>query len=322
MSPRLAILGIVAASTLTACISGGGGGCDFDPSTIKVTLVPDTEDVRSLPVLTSRKTSLLNNDVPDSHGHLRVKVNVENISSVELTNLRFEQSVDGIPRSIELVASRKNDQDVGTRGTLKSGEQLAFFWRMKDLKEYLLPAGRPHNATITADWRYTGCGGYREDTAQLAFPGAVKAAASATNLRLVSAEAGLPDLTRGAQVKMSVASAVGDGLTHLKDAKFTVTYFGTGALPAIGLGLVNSTSIALQSGGTPRTSFELGETLDVFTSRAPTLSPANYEAAGSAAGAGSFNGGKALITLSLTSSKKSDTATTQVDTLSQLVDLP
>jgi hypothetical protein len=319
MKPSLSVLCALAASTLTGCLAGGD--CDFDPSTIKVSLLPVTEDVRSLPVLASKKTSLLNINVPDSHGEVRVNVSVENTYSVNITGLRFEQSVDGTQRSIELVAQRLNDRDVQTGNEVESQDKLGFFWRMKNLTEYVLPAARPHNATIAMDWRYAGCGGIRTDTARIEIPGTVKAAASATNLRLVSAEAFAPDLTRGAQVKMSVASAVGDGLTNLKNASYTVTYFGAGALPAIGLGFVDATKIALQSSGTARTSFELGETLDVFSSSNPTASPATYEAAGRAAGAGSFSGGKALVTLTLTSSKKSEPTTTQVDTLTELIDI-
>jgi hypothetical protein len=198
--------------------------------------------------------------------------------------------------------------------------QLRFFWRMKNLTEYRLPEARPHAGTVTLNWKYEGCRA-QSGVATLEIPGTVKAAASATNLRLVSADAAQPDAVRGAQVKMVVASAVGDGLTNLKNASFTVTYFGTGAVPTLGLGLLDANRIALQSGGTARTSFDLHETLEVYSSRNPTVSPAAYEPAGSAVAAGSFSGGKALITLKLTSSKKSDTVTTQVDTLSELVDL-
>jgi hypothetical protein len=316
MRPHLPILCLLASSTLTACFSVGGGDCTPDP-TVLAQLEIAAEDVRSLPVLSSKETNLLGIDVPDSHGEARFNVRLTNADRVTITGLTFEQSVDGADRSINIVSQRLNTSDVEVGDRVANGDKLSFFWRMRELAELKLPDAKPHASTVTMDWRFEGCG-IQTGTAKKTLPGTVKAAVSATNLRLVSAEAGKPDTLGGARVKMAVASSVGDGLTNMKNARYTVTYFGDSLLPAIGLSTVSSSQIALQSGGAARTSFELNETLEVYTSKEPRANPAPYENAGLAAG--TATSGKALITLTLSSSKKSDPATTQVDTISELVD--
>jgi hypothetical protein len=85
---------------------------------------------------------------------------------------------------------------------------------------------------------------------------------------------------------------------------------------------VTSGHVALQSGGEARTQVAVGETLEVFTSREPNASPATYEAAGTAVAVGSISGGKALITLNLTSEKQSLPGVPQLDTVTELVDVP
>jgi hypothetical protein len=150
----------------------------------------------------------------------------------------------------------------------------------------------------------------------------VKSVVSTGNLRLVSAEAATPDLLKGAQVKLALQSGVGDTVVDLKDANLTVTYFGDGLIPGIGLGRVGPSQVALQSGGEARSQLAVGETLDVFTSQEPAASPATYEASGLAASIGSVSGGKALVTLTVSSAKQSMPGVPALDTITELVDLP
>jgi hypothetical protein len=307
------------ASLLAGCLSFGGD-CDPEPD-ITVALVADSEDVRALPVLASGKMSLLGINVPDAHGDERVSLRMTNASSVEVTGVRFEERVDGSPKTLELLAQEHNGQKLVEGGSVVDKGQLRFAWRAKNLTELRLPEAKPHTGRITLNWKYEGC---RTQTgvATLDMPGYVKAVVSTGNLRLVSAEASRPDTLKGAQVKMAVRSSVGDAVVNLKDAKFTVTYFGDGFVPGTGLGLVTSGQVALQSGGTARTRVGVDETLDVFTSREPSASPATYEAAGTAVTVGSISGGKALVTLTLTSEKQSTPGVPQLDTVTELVDLP
>ncbi|HEX8820929.1 MAG TPA: hypothetical protein VF794_13460 [Archangium sp.] len=318
MKTRLLLLS-ASATLMTGCFSFGD--CDPEPD-ITVTLEPASEDVRSLPVLASGKLSLLGINVPDAHGDERARLKMTNASSVDVTSLRFEELVDGSPRSIELLAQQHNGQKLDAGGVVTDKGQLRFAWRAKNLAELRLPEAKPHTGRITLNWKYEGC---RTQTgvATLDIPGYVKAVVSTGNLRLVSAEASRPDVVKGAQVKMALQSSVGDAVVNLKDASFTVTYFGAdGLVPGTGLGLVSPAQVALQSGGAARTQIAVGETLDVFTSREPARSPAIYEPAGTAATIGNVNGGKALITLNVSSEKQSMPGVRQVDTVSELVDVP
>jgi hypothetical protein len=317
MKTRLLLLS-ASASLVSGCFYGGD--CDPEPD-ITVKLEAASEDVRSLPVLASGKLSLLGINVPDAHGDVRASLRMTNASSVEVTGLRFEEQVDGAPRSLELLAQQHNGAAVDKGGSVVDQGQLRFAWRAKNLAELRLPAAKAHSGRITLNWKYEGC---RTQTgvATLDIPGYVKSVVSTGNLRLVSAEAAAPDLVKGARVKMALQSAVGDTVVDLREAKFTVTYFGDGLIPGTGLGLVQSGQVALQSGGAARTQLAVGETLDVFTSREPSASPAVYEASGLAAAVGSISGGKALVTLNLTSAKQSMPGVPVVDTVTELVDLP
>jgi hypothetical protein len=318
MKTRLLLLS-ASATLMTGCFSFGD--CDPEPD-ITVALEPASEDVRALPVLASGKLSLLGINVPDAHGDERANLKMTNASSVEVTNLRFEERVDGAPKSIELLAQQHNGQKLEAGGFVADKGQLRFAWRAKNLAELRLPEAKPHTGRITLNWKYEGC---RTQTgvATLDLPGHVKAVVSTGNLRLVSAEASRPDTLKGAQVKMALQSSVGDAVVNLKDASFTVTYFGAdGLVPGTGLGLVGPAQVALQSGGTARTQIAVGETLEVFTSREPSRSPALYEASGTAVTVGSVSGGKALVTLNVSSAKQSLPDVPQLDTLSELVDLP
>lgn len=316
MKMRL-MLGVVSAMMASGCFYGD---CEPEPD-ITVTLEPASEDVRSLPVLASGKLSLLGLQVPDSHGDVKATLRMTNASSVSVTGVRYEELVDGSPRSIELLAQQHNGASLQEGGWVVDQGQLRFAWRSKNLTELRLPAAKAHTGRVTLNWEHQGC---RTQTgvATLDIPGYVKAVVSTGNLRLVSAESAAPDTVKGAKLKMAVESAVGDAVVNLKDAKFTVTYFGGGFLPGTGLGLVGPGQVALQSGGTARSQVAVGEKLEVFTSREPGASPALYEPAGAVASVGSVSGGKALVTLTLASEKQSQPGVTLVDTLSELVDVP
>jgi hypothetical protein len=317
MKTRLLVLS-ACASLLPGCLSFGD--CEPEPD-ITVALEAPTEDVRSLPVLSSGKVTLLGIDVPDAHGDVRAKLKMTNAYSVDVTGLNFEEQVDGRPWSLELLAQQHNGSAVNEGRSVSDKGELRFAWRSKNLTDFRLPAAKTHTGRITLNWKYEGC---RTQTgmATLDIPGYVKSVVSTGNLSLVSAEASAPDPVKGAKVKMAVQSAVGDTVVDLKDAKLTVTYFGAGLVPGIGLGRVGSSQVALQSGGVPRSQLAVGETLDVFTSREPGASPATYEPSGLAAAVGSVSGGKALITLTVSSAKQSTPSVPALDTMTELVDLP
>ncbi|AKI99733.1 hypothetical protein ATI61_10970 [Archangium gephyra] len=317
MKTRLLLLS-ASASLVSGCFYGGD--CDPEPD-ITVKLEAASEDVRSLPVLASGKLSLLGLNVPDAHGDVKVNLRMTNASSVDVTGLRFEEVVDGTPRTLEVLAQQHNGSTVNNGGSVVDKGQLRFAWRAKNLSELRLPAAKAHTGRVTLNWKYEGCR-TQTGSATLDVPGFVKAVVSTGNLRLVSAEAAAPDLVKGAKVKMAVESAVGDAVVNLKDAKFTVTYFGDGLIPGVGLGLVQASQVALRSGGTARTQVAVGETLEVFTSQEPGASSPVFEPSGLAAAVGSISGGKALVTLNLTSEKQSQPGVPVVDTVTELVDLP
>lgn len=313
---------LAAAATIALAVSGCDIECTPEPD-IQVTLEKESEDVRSLPILSSGKTRLLSINVPDAHGDERVRVKMVNASSVSVEGLQFTQTIDGVTKSIDLVSQQHNDQDVAPGGTVLQDGVLKFQWRMKNLSEYALPAGKAHSGKVTLNWKYQGC---RTQTgvASLDLSGLIKAAVSATHFALADApepEASKPDTLAGAKARLAVKSAVGDTLVDIGQAKMTVTYFGDGLVPALGVGLLGADHLALQSGGTARTSVGPTEVLEVYTSKNPSANGASYETAGQAATTGTLSSGKALITLEIHSAKQSQPTVQQVDSLSALVDL-
>lgn len=304
-----------------AALSGGcfsSYDCEPEPD-ISVQLEKVSEDVRSLPVLSSGKTHLLGIDVPDHHGDARVRLKMTNATSVELRSIAFEQSVDGTVKDIRLVSQQLNDKDVKDGDPGLQDRTLEFQWRIRALADYVLTAATAHKSRVTVNWRYFGCRA-QEGVATLEVEGTVKAAFAAENLQLVSAEAFAPSAVNGAKAKVTVKSAVGDGLINLSNAKLQVTYFGEGLTPSIGFALLGADHLALQSGGTARASISATEHLEVYSSRNPGSNGAAYDFNGTAANVSTGGGQKALVTLSLSSSKSTQATTTQVDTLNALVD--
>lgn len=227
--------------------------------------------------------------------------------------------VGGATKEIRVISQQLNDKDVKDGAEALDEGTLKFQWRMKNLAEYALTPATAHSGKATVNWRYSGC---RVQTggASLDVDGQVKAAASAENLSFVSAEAFAPSAVSGAQAKMTVKSAVGDGLVNLATPKMQVTYFAEGLVPSLGLALLSTDHLTMHSGGTARTSISSTENLEVYSSKSPSANGAAYEAAGTAVAASTGTGLKALITLTLTSSKASLTSTTQLDTVHALVD--
>ncbi|MFN7132053.1 MAG: hypothetical protein ACK4N5_08215 [Myxococcales bacterium] len=317
---RLLLRSLLPASFLALPACFPPGDCEPDP-TVTVTLEPRSEDVRSLPILASGKTRLLGIDVPDSHGETRIDVKLVNAPGVDITGLRYEQSVDGQVKEIELVKQSHNDQDVKVGGKAMADGQLKFQWRARNLTDLNLPVAKPHVAKAVLDWKFVGQCGVQTGVATVEVPGLVKAAVSATNFKLVdsSIEVFKPDAVKGSKAKLSLQSAVGDAVTNFKDARLLITYYGTGLAPTIGLGLVEMDKLAFQVEQKNRTEVAPNETLQLYTSANARQDGALWEHAGAAAGA--VSEGKALVTLTIGSSKKSEQTTVQVDSISALVDL-
>jgi hypothetical protein len=310
-------LGALGASLAQGCFYD----CEPEPD-VSVTLEQPVEDVRSLPILSSGKTRLLSVNLPDAHGDDRVRLKMVNASSVVVDGLSFTQTIDGVVRNIELVAQQHNDQDVSTGGTVVEGGVLRFAWRMKNLAEYVLPVGKSHLGKATLNWRFEGCRA-QTGVASLDISGLVKAAASASHFALADSpapEAYKADTLLGAKARVAVKSAVGESLINIGQAKMTITYFGDGLVPALGLGLLSSPDLTLQSGGLARTSIGPTEVLEAYSSNNPSANAASYDFDGQAATTGTLSTGKALITLELSSAKASQPTVQQIDSLSALVD--
>jgi hypothetical protein len=307
------------AGGLVCSLASNTSPCDPEPD-ITVALAVASEDVRSLPVIASGKTHLLTADVPDSHGDVKVKLLVQNAkAAVSLSSIEYAQTIAGAAKDIEFTARRKGTADY-TGGPANDADVLQFQWRTKALTDLALPVGAAHSARVTARWEFKGCR-IQSGTASVDVPGLVKAAASATNLKLLTAEAYQPNPTKGAKVKLQLRSNVADAVDGLRDLKYSVSYFGSGAVPTLGIGLLTPTNIALQANGQGVTGISAVDTLDVYSSPTPNQPSAPYDFAGQAASTGVLGAGKGLIMFSITSYKASAPTVSVTDTFAELVDL-
>lgn len=296
--------------------------CEPEP-VVSVKLEKVSEDVRSLPVLASGRTRLLGVDVPDMHGEVRVNVKIANAPSVQAVGLRFEEAVNGVVKELSVLSQTQNDQDFGAGGAALEAGELKFRWRTKNLADYLLPPARPHSAKVTLDWKLVGkCGGVQTGVAAIEVPGLVKTVASAANLALTAhgVEIVKPDPVKGNKVRLTFGNAVGDTLTGLKDAKFAITYFGKGLSPEIGFGTVEGQQAALVIGGTPGTEVQPTERLQVHSSPNAAAASPSFDHSGAFAATGTLGEGRAVVTLTVGSIKKSTPGVTQVDTFAEWVE--
>lgn len=293
---------------------------------ISVSLELEAEEVRDLPVLASGATSLLGLDVPDSHGELAVRVNIEGASSVAFRGLELQVQVDGAPLEVRMVRQRtpREDLQAGLTATrIQDGDVLRFHVRARSLNDLALPQGVPYGADLALSWDEDTIETVRETgTAALQVSDFVAAAVDSGTFELLAQprEALEPDATEGAQFR--AAAEVSSGLTvEVVAASARVVYFGPeAAVPGIGLALVDAP--ALQVGGAPAGAVAPDDVLDIYSSSAPAESPAPYTAGGTAAAVGSVASGKALVTLELDYEHTDGTPGVTTQALAFITDLP
>jgi hypothetical protein len=296
--------------------------CEPEP-VVSVKLEKVSEDVRALPVLASGRTRLLGVSAPDMHGEVRVNVRIANAPEVQAVGLRFEEAVNGVVKDLKVLSQTQNDQEFGAGGAALEGGELKFRWRTKNLADYLLPPAKPHSAKVTLDWKLAGkCGDVQTGVAAIEVPGLVKAVASAANLAL--AEHGVeivkPDPVKGNKVRLTLGNAVGDALNGLKDARIAITYFGKGLSPEIGFGTIEGQQAALVIGGAPRTDVQPTELLSIHSSPNAAATSPTFDHSGAFAATGTLGEGRAVVTLTVSSVKKSTPGAAQVDTFAEWVE--
>lgn len=317
-----------AAVALTSLVGLGCGPQCPPEDDITVTFVEPTEDVRAIPLIASGATSLLETDVPDSHGTAAVKVQIEGgVDNVIFDSLTFEQQVAGGDKAIELVRVLAGTTEFEDAVEVPNQTPLSFHWRVRELAEYALEEGAAHTSTITANWRYSGCR-TQTGTATLQVPGTIKQTNNLKNFTLESAEAGRLDPAQGAKAKMVLKNpSTSDFITGLDPLSYQVVFFSEGLPPIIGLGVavdsVMEQRIARQSNGMGKSQLNVGESVEVFTSNDPGAQPAPYVHTGQAAATAALvGGGKAVVTLKIQSQRGTSVMPPVTDTISALVDVP
>lgn len=301
--------------------AGCGPQCEPEPD-ISVTLTPEAEEVRSLPVLTSGKVKLLDVDVPDAHGDVKVKLAVDGVDSVTVDSLVFEQQVAGQTKQVDLLRTQHGDDEFEVATQAESGSVFRFVWRVKNLAEYLLPEGGAHTSKVKLGWGFRGCrtqGG--EATVDVA--GTVKSPSTPRNFELVSAEAGRFLAAQGPKARVSLKSKLtNQTLTGIANEKFTVTFFSEGLPPIIAYGTADAAQIALRVNGAPGSQLPPSGTLEAFTSTNASAGSAMWENAGvGASSAALIGGGKAVVKLEI-ESENPNTQIRSTDTVVTLVDVP
>lgn len=318
MKPLVLVLG---AAAVSAAAVGCGPNCEPEPD-ITVSLSPESEEVRALPVLASGKLQLLDTDVWDSHGQVVVGVHPKGVDNVVLDSVSFEQQIGGQTKNIERVRTLLNDVDFTDASEASEGTKLGFFWRMKQLAEFGLEEAAAHTSKVTVNWRYAGCR-TQSGTATLDLSGKVKGVSTPKNFVLQTAESGRLETANGPMAKMVLKSAwSNDVVQAIANPSYTVVFFSEGLPPIIGLGLADKSKIALRVNGMPRRSISSTEQLEVFTS-SDASAKAPYDHAGTAAATQALiGGGKAVVQLKIESERANSAAGAQQDVITALVDVP
>lgn len=293
---------------------------------IVVTLELTEENFRDLPVVSSGKTSLLGQDVADSHGTVAATVRIDGAEQLVLSGFELAIDVDGAPLEHELVRLRVNESDAGAAFTgtiIADGDVLRADFRATPLDALVQPQGAAYTAALDVSWREEGVfEAVETGVATLEVPSFIAASVNTTTFQLVAGEPQAASLALGAtSAELRASVEVKNGLTvDVSGARMRATFFGVGALPALGLALVDQP--ALQIDDAAATNVAPAQVLDVYTSTSPTDDGAAEEPAGTAAATGDVSGGKALVTLELDYAPTDGTAGATTDVLSFVADVP
>jgi hypothetical protein len=304
---------------VTGCIS-------TEASRISVRLENTAQDVRDLPVIASGKTSLLGQDVPDSHGEITLVARVEGADHVLLSSLDFTVDIGGEALDLEIERTRIAGADAQTglvSSTISDGDSIVIDFRAKQLAELVLPQGTPYLAHTTLAWQEDDIGAVESDTVALDTASQIAAAFDTGSFELRTDrphEARAPETgATNAEIRGSVE--VTSGLTvDLRATRIRTTYFGVSTLPTLGLALVDSP--AAQIAGASATQVAPTQVLDIYTSSNPTATPAPYAPAGTAAVTGDVSGGKALVTMEIDYEPSDGTGSVTTDVVAFVADVP
>ena len=312
--------------SLLVCIGLWVMGCIPTSSPIAVTLAAAPSQVRSLPILASGNTSLLGVDVPDSHAEIVATVHVRGADLVVFGGLAFQVDVASHGLDVDIQRERVNDQSADgiVPAELREGDLVRVNVRARDLANIAQPEGAAYRAHVVLQWREDVAVGGQTDQAAVDVDDNVAAAVNAGSFALVSEQpqlAAAPSTSAPPAADIRASGHVVSGLdVDVSAARIKATYFGAGAIPSLGLALVDQP--AVQVAGAPAGTIAPSDVVDVYTSSAPTASPAPHAAAGSAAVTGDVGGGKALVTIELDYAPHDGTAGVTTDALAFVADLP
>ncbi|GEM_PF-3906958 len=144
------------------------------PTQVALTLLK--EEARTLPILSSGATQIAGQDLPDSHGTMRLQVSVThpgltnqslNFSDVAIHALRLDLSVGGraIPVKLLKVEGGEGWSQAGADswdGAAQNNSEITLWWAVdRDqatrATDVVLPEGAPYVATIGFDWSHRDC---------------------------------------------------------------------------------------------------------------------------------------------------------------------
>jgi hypothetical protein len=295
-------------------------GCfSEEADSITVTLSQDGEEVRTLPVLASGAVSLLDVDVPDSHGSIDFGVHITGATEVELTSLGFAIEVDGAPLDVRITRQHVGDTNVATGpipSTLHDGDVLTIDFRARQLDDIMLPEGVGYTAALDLGWREVTLETIRQaDTASLEVVDTVAATVDAGSFALLSDPAAEVFAPAATGAEFSAAAEITSGLTvDIQAVRARTVYFGTDdTVPGIGLAIHDA--VAHQVGGSNAVTVAPGATLDLYSSSDPDGSPAPSGVAGVSASVGDASGGKAVLTIEIDYEPTDGTPGVQTDVL-------
>jgi hypothetical protein len=309
-------------SLLVVALLGLASCIPEDCDSVTVSLAPGVEEYRDLPVLASGATSLLGQDIADSHGRVGALVTVSPALEVEITSLTLAVTTDGDALDARIVR-----QTLDAGDALHDGHDFDFWFRARSLTEILQPVNAAYSALISLGWRRTpiGCS-VQEGSTETTVSGLVRTSADAGAFEIDatgtnSVEA--PGLTGTSQMYVTLTNV--SGVTAaLSSVSARVTYLGLDSalgVPGLGLGLFDG-ALATQSGGAHATSVAGAANLAIYSSTDPSADGAPYAAAGTAAALGDVSGGKALVNLTINYELQDGTPSLATDTLVHVVDVP
>lgn len=240
-----AMTGLLFLALLTPVFGGGCFACASTVVPATLTLDTGSEEVRTLPILTSRAVSIAGVAVPDSHGLTEVRVGLQspNITEVEADNLHVALLVAGRSVPIRLLkveggGFRQTGGDFWTGGKLQNGTVLRFWWtvdrdRSRVPSTWVLDEGASYSFTIDFTWRFDDCAVRASGHMTKAVTGHVRASVNAQNFENV----GTPTFEKtaagaGFRARYSVSSGLE---TELDSVTAKAVFLGTATAATVAL---------------------------------------------------------------------------------------